>query len=86
MSALNEKRRLRYGLVGEPAWVCGLNGLGWRGDIMNVETQQSELILLNQTTPEELAELFVELIKNNREIQRAILGVVWRCANVMREV
>lgn len=67
-------------------WVCGLSGSSWGGDIMKVEIQRLELALLDQTTPEELAEVLVELIKNNREIQRAILGEVWKCPNVLKQI
>ena len=53
---------------------------------MNVETQQSEMVLLNQMSKEEFATVLVELIKDDRELQRAILEVVWNCPNIVTQI
>jgi len=53
---------------------------------MNLKTQQSELVLLNQMSRDEFAKILVDLIKDNRELRRAILEVVWSCPNIVREV
>lgn len=66
--------------------VCVLNGLGWGGETMNLETQQSELVLLNQMSREELDKILADLVKDNRELQRAILEVVWSCPNIVRKI
>ena len=50
---------------------------------MNYEKQRSELVLVNQMSTEELAKVLVEVIKNNRELQRVILEVIWSCPNVV---
>lgn len=53
---------------------------------MSFETQQSEVVLLNQMDKEELAKVLVELIKNNRELQRVILEVAWACPNIVTQI
>ena len=53
---------------------------------MNFETQQSELVLLNQMDKDEFAKVVVELIKDSRELRRAILEVVWNCPNIVTQI
>ena len=53
---------------------------------MKVGAQQSELVLLNQMRKEELAKVVVELIKDSKELRRAILEVVWNCPNIVTQV
>jgi hypothetical protein len=76
----------RYGLMKKLVLACGLNGLGCGGEIMNPQIQQSELVLTNQMSREEFAKILVELVKSKRELQRAIMEVVWSCPNIVREV
>jgi hypothetical protein len=80
------KGLLKYGSIRKPAWVFDWNGLGWRGDIMNGEIQESKLVSISQIRAEELAKVLVELIKNNSKLQRAILEVVWNCPNIVTRV
>lgn len=86
MSVVTQKDLQRYGSTRKSVSVGGLNGSGWRGDIMNFETQLSEMVLLNQINKEELANVLVELIKDNRELRRAILEVVWKCPNIVTRI
>jgi len=53
---------------------------------MNVETLQSELVLLNQMSKDQLAKVLVELIKNDREVQRAILNLAFACPNIVTQI
>jgi len=53
---------------------------------MNIETQKSEMVLLNQVSKEELAKVVVELIKNDREVQRAILDLAFSCPNIVTQI
>ena len=53
---------------------------------MKVEAQQSELVLLNEMNMEELAKVVVELIKNDREVQRAILNLAFSCPNIVTRI
>ncbi len=53
---------------------------------MSTQTQKSEMILLNQVDKEELGEVLVELIKDSRELRRAILEVVWNCPNIVTRI
>ena len=53
---------------------------------MNAETQESELVLLNQMDKEELAKVLVELINGSRELRRAIWEVVWNCPNIVTQI
>ena len=53
---------------------------------MSFEKQQSEWILLNKISKEELTGLLVELVKDSRELQRAILEVVWNCPNIVTQI
>jgi len=85
-SMMTAKHLLRYGSIKKPASVSVLNGSGWGGDIMNLEIQQSEMVLLNQMDKEELAKVLVELIKDSRELRRAILEVVWNCPNIVTQI
>ena len=53
---------------------------------MNIGTQQSEMVLLSQMSKEELAKIAIELIKDSKELRRAILEVVWNCPNIVTQV
>ncbi|MHC4582051.1 MAG: hypothetical protein ACYS14_11390 [Planctomycetota bacterium] len=53
---------------------------------MNVEKQQSEMILLSQICTEELAKVLAELVKDSQELRRAILEVVWNCPNIVTRI
>jgi hypothetical protein len=53
---------------------------------MNVETQQPDLVLLDQVSKEELAKVVVELIKNDPEVQRAILDLAFSCPNIVTQI
>lgn len=64
--------------------MCVLNGSGWRSDTMNDEIQRRELALLDNVDPEEFARLLVTLIKNNREVQRSIMGLVLASLYIVR--
>ena len=44
-----------------------------------METQHSELVLMNQISKKELAEVMSELIKNNKEVRMAIINLA--CAS-----
>jgi hypothetical protein len=53
---------------------------------MSFEKQQAETILLSQMSKKELAKKAVELIKDSKELQRAILDVVWNCSNIVTQI
>lgn len=53
---------------------------------MSIGRQQSELVLLKQMRKEELAKIVVELIKDSKELRRAILEVVWNCPNIVTQI
>jgi len=53
---------------------------------MNLETQQSELVLLNQMSREEFAKILVELIKDSREVQKDVLNLVFSYPNIVRQI
>ena len=76
----------RYGSIKRWVLASGWNGSGWRGEIMNIGTQQSEMVLLSQMSKEELAKIAIELIKDSKELRRAILEVVWNCPNIVTQV
>ena len=80
------KPRSSYGSTRKLALVSASDGSGWRGEIMNFERQGSELVFLNQTSKEELAQVVVELIKDSSELRRVILEVVWNCPNIVTQV
>ena len=80
------KHLLRYGLTRKWDLASGWNGSGWRGEIMSVEAQQSEMVLLNRISKNELAQVLVELIKNDREVQRAILNLAFSCPNIVTQI
>ena len=46
---------------------------------MNTETQQSELVLINQASKEEFAKAVTELIRTNQEVRMAITNLA--CAS-----
>ena len=80
------KHPLRYGSIRKSDSASGWNGSGWRGDIMNFEKQQAEMVLLNEMSQEELTKVLVELIKNDREVQRAILNLAFSCPNIVTQI
>lgn len=86
MSVATVKHPLSYGSIKKLVSVSVSNGSGWGGDVMSFETQQSEVVLLNQMDKEELAKVLVELIKDSRELRRAILKVVWNCPNIVTQI
>jgi hypothetical protein len=53
---------------------------------MNFEKQQAVAVLLNQVGKDELAKALVELIKNDREIQRAVLNLAFSCPNIVTQI
>lgn len=53
---------------------------------MSFEKQQAELVFLNQIGKDELAKVLVELIKNDREVQRAILNLAFSCPNIVTQI
>ncbi len=53
---------------------------------MNVESQQPEMIVLNQTSKDELVRVLVELIKNDREVRMAILNLAFSCPNIVTQI
>lgn len=85
-SVATVKVPLSYGSIKKLVSVYVSNGSGWGCDVMSFETQQSEVVLLNQMDKEELAKVLVELIKNNRELQRVILEVAWACPNIVTQI
>ena len=46
---------------------------------MSTETQQSELVLINQISKEKLAKVVSELIRENEEVRMAIINLA--CAS-----
>lgn len=80
------KHPLSYGSIKKLVSVSVSNGSGWGGDVMSFETQQSELILLNQISKDELAKVMVDLIKNDREVQKAILNLAFSCPNIVTQI
>ncbi len=86
MNTTTAKRLLRYGSIRKWVLASGWNGSGWRGDIMNFEKQQAEVVFLNRIGKEELAKALVELIKNDREVQRAILNLAFSCPNIVAQI
>ena len=53
---------------------------------MKVGVQQAEMVLLNDMSKEELAKIAVELIRDSKELRRAILDVVWNCPIIVTQV
>lgn len=53
---------------------------------MNAGIQQSEVVLLNQISKRELTKILVELIKDSRELQRAVLNVAFSCPNIVTQI
>jgi len=47
---------------------------------------QAEMVLLNEMSQEELTKVVVALIKNDREVQRAILNLVFSCPNIVTQI
>lgn len=73
------KHPLSYGSIKKLVSVSVSNGSGWGGDVMSFETQQSELVLVNQMSKEELAKVVSELIWKNEEVRMAIINLA--CAS-----
>jgi hypothetical protein len=44
------------------------------------------MVLLNQMDKDEFAKVLAELIKDSRELRRAILEVVWNCPNIVTQI
>lgn len=80
------KLLLRYGSIRKSDLAFVWNGSGWRGEIMNTETQQSEMIMLNRISKEELARALEELIKSDHKVQRAILNLAFSCPNIVTQI
>jgi len=53
---------------------------------MNFEKQRSESVLLNQISKDELAKVLLELINDDREVQRAILNLAFSCPNIVTQI
>ena len=49
------------------------------------EIQQSELVLINQMSKEQLAEVMAELIKSNPKVISALYNVICSCPNLVVE-
>jgi hypothetical protein len=62
-----------------------LLGSGWGGDIMKYENQRSGLVLLNEMSREELGEVLVALIKNDRQVRMAIINLVLASPYIVRQ-
>ena len=52
---------------------------------MTGEIQQSELVLINQMSKEQLAEVMAELIRSNPKIISALYNVICSCPNLVVE-
>ena len=52
---------------------------------MSVEIQQSELVLMNQMSKGQLAEVIAELIKSNPKVISALYNVICSCPNLVME-
>jgi len=52
---------------------------------MTGEIQQSELVLINQMSKEQLAEVMAELIRSNPKIISALYNVICNCPNLVVE-
>jgi len=83
---MTAKHPLSYGSIKKLVSVSVSNGSGWGGDIMNFEKQQAELVLLNRISKDELAEVVAELIKNDQEVQRAIINLAFSCPNIVTQI
>ncbi len=53
---------------------------------MSFEKQHTETVLLNHTSKNELAKVLVDLIKNDREVRRAILNLAFTCPNIVTQI
>jgi len=53
---------------------------------MNFEKQEAEMVVLNRIGKEELAKVLVGLIKDDREVQRAILNLAFSCPNIVTQI
>lgn len=53
---------------------------------MDFGKQQAKTVLLNQISKEELAKIAVELIKDSKDLRRAILEVLWNCPNIVTQI
>jgi len=50
---------------------------------MTGEIQKSELVLMNQISKEQLAEVMAELIKSNPKVISALYNVICNCPNLV---
>lgn len=53
---------------------------------MSFEKQQVQTLVLNHVSKNELAEMLVELIKNDREVRRAILNLALSSPNIVTQI
>ena len=53
---------------------------------MTGEAQQSELVLVNQMSKEELADMISEIIRENGNVRQAIINLVCACPNIVTEI
>ena len=50
---------------------------------MNAETQQPKVVLLEEKSKEQLAEVMVELIKSNPKVISALYNTMCKCPNMV---
>ena len=50
---------------------------------MNAETQQSEMVLLEEKGKEQLAEVMIELIESNPKVIMALYNTMCKCPNLV---
>ena len=86
MSIVIAQHLLRYGSIRKSDLASGWNGSGWRGEIMSFEKQQAEMVVLNHISKDELAKVLVKLIRNDREVQKAILNLAFSCPNIVTQI
>jgi hypothetical protein len=53
---------------------------------MSFQKQHAETIVLNNMSKDKVAEILVELIKNDREVRRAILNLALSCPNIVTQI
>jgi len=52
---------------------------------MNAETQQSEMVLLEEKGKEQLAEVIIELIESNPKVIMALYNTMCKCPNLVAQ-
>ena len=50
------------------------------------QTQQVEMVLLNAIAKDELARIVAELVRDNKEVQKALINLMCNSPNVMTEI